>query len=144
MFDSLKDIFFKAGGGEPSRLDFNDIDERLCKIYNCENYNVTTDYNISLDYTETDKEKILNFDLVKNIKYLDQYNDLFSQIDGYDYNDIFNIIDVKTLAVRDFRIYNKTNNLYSFSLMSFRSPYVIDGWPTFLWFPSELCSYTVK
>jgi hypothetical protein len=89
---------------------------KICDYYNCETYSVTTDYNISMDYTETDKEKILNFPIVENLKYLDQYNDLFSKIDGYDYNDFYNIIDVKTLGIRDIKIYNKTEDFYTYSL----------------------------
>lgn len=116
MFDNLKDIFFKAGGGVPSRLDFNDIDDRLCKVYNCETYSTTTGYNISLDYTETDKEKILNFPLVLNIEYLEEYYDLFSQIEGYDYSDFYFEKEIKTLGVREIEIYNKTENFYTYSL----------------------------
>ena len=112
--------FFKweeiDNGKLPSKLNVNDLPTRLCEIYNCETYSVTTDYNISMDYTETDKEKILNFDLALNIEYLDQYNDLFSQIDGYDYSDFYFEKEIKTLGTRDIKIYNKTEDFYTYSL----------------------------
>ena len=112
--------FFKReeeeNGKLPSKLDANDLPPRLCKIYNCETYSTTTGYNISLDYTETDKEKILNFPLVLNFEYLEEYYDLFSQIEGYDYSDFYFEKEIKTLGVREIEIYNKTENFYTYSL----------------------------
>jgi hypothetical protein len=103
-------------GKLPSKLDVNDLPARFCKIYNCETYSTTTDYNISFDYNETDKEKILNFPLVLNIEYLEQYNDLFSQIEGYDYSDFYFEKEIKTLGTRYIKIYNKTEDFYTYSL----------------------------